>query len=55
MIQAMETDPTIGVAGPTIYYHSAPDMIWSAGGKIDWAHGYHANAWIERGGQIPVW
>ncbi len=39
MIEVMENDPTIGVSGPMIYYHEAPDTIWSAGGAIDWTHG----------------
>lgn len=32
-------DPTVGVAGPTIFYHDQPDVIWSAGGAIDWRRG----------------
>jgi GT2 family glycosyltransferase len=39
LIEVMENDPTIGVTGPTVYYYNAPDLIWSAGGKIDWSHG----------------
>ncbi len=39
MIEVMEADPSIGVTGPMIYYYSAPDMIWSAGGAIDWSRG----------------
>lgn len=39
MIEVMEHDPSIGVTGPTIYYYNAPDLIWSAGGKIDWSQG----------------
>jgi GT2 family glycosyltransferase len=35
----MEADPTIGVTGPMIYYYSAPETIWSAGGGIDWKRG----------------
>jgi GT2 family glycosyltransferase len=32
-------DETIGVAGPKIYYFDRPQVIWSAGGQIDWRHG----------------
>lgn len=39
MVEVMEGDPTIGVTGPTIYYYNAPDLIWSAGGQIDWTQG----------------
>ncbi len=35
MVGFTETDPSIGVVGPTIYYAEAPEMIWSAGGKLD--------------------
>ncbi len=39
MVEVMERDPSIGVTGPMIYYYSAPETIWSAGGEIDWSHG----------------
>jgi hypothetical protein len=39
MIAATEVEPIIGVAGPTIYYHARPELIWSAGGAIDWRRG----------------
>jgi GT2 family glycosyltransferase len=39
MVEGMEQDPTIGVAGPMIYYHNNPETIWTAGGTIDWKHG----------------
>ncbi len=39
MIEAMEADPAIGVTGPMIYYYSSPEIIWSAGGAIDWRRG----------------
>lgn len=39
MVEVMEQNPDVGVAGPMIYYFSAPETIWSAGGKIDWARG----------------
>jgi hypothetical protein len=46
---AICADPTIGVAGPTIYYHDRPDVIWSAGGAIDWRRGRS----IMRGLDLP--
>lgn len=39
LIAACEHDPTIGVAGPKIYYHDRPQIISSAGGIIDWRRG----------------
>jgi GT2 family glycosyltransferase len=39
LVDAAESDPAIGVAGPTIYYYERPDLIWSAGGMIDWRQG----------------
>lgn len=34
-----EAEPGIGALGPLIYYHAAPDRIWSAGGVVDWRRG----------------
>jgi GT2 family glycosyltransferase len=39
MVDAAGIEPAIGIAGPTIYYHERPDIIWSAGGAIDWQRG----------------
>ena len=39
LVDAAEAEPTVGIAGPTIYYHECPDVIWSAGGGIDWQQG----------------
>ena len=39
LLAVIESDPSIGVVGPTIYYHERPDLIWSAGGSIDWING----------------
>jgi GT2 family glycosyltransferase len=39
LVEAVEANPRIGMAGPTIYYHERPDVIWSAGGAIDWRRG----------------
>ncbi len=34
LIIKAQADPSIGIAGPKIYYHQPPDMIWFAGGEI---------------------
>ncbi len=39
LVSAAEADASIGVAGPTIYYYDRPDVVWSAGGAIDWKRG----------------
>jgi GT2 family glycosyltransferase len=39
LVAEAEADPTIGAVGPLIYYHAAPERIWSAGGTIDWRRG----------------
>lgn len=39
LVEVTEADQLIGIAGPTIYYHEQPDVIWSAGGAIDWGRG----------------
>lgn len=42
LVAACEADPAIAAAGPTIYYAEQPDLIWSAGGTIDWRRGSSA-------------
>lgn len=39
LVEAMEADPRVGIAGPTVCYYERPDLIWSAGGAIDWRRG----------------
>jgi hypothetical protein len=39
LVARAESDPAIGAVGPLIYYHEQPDLIWSAGGAIDWRRG----------------
>ncbi len=39
LVQALADDPSVGVAGPSIYYHQRPTVLWSAGGAIDWRSG----------------
>jgi GT2 family glycosyltransferase len=39
LIAEAERDPNIGIVGPTICYadhEGRPDVIWSAGGSVDW-------------------
>lgn len=39
LVEAAEQDPAVGIVGPTIYYFDEPEVIWSAGGSIDWQQG----------------
>jgi GT2 family glycosyltransferase len=39
LVDAAQAGPAIGIAGPTIYYYERPDVIWSAGGAVDWQRG----------------
>jgi len=39
LVKGAEADAMVGIAGPTIYYHDRPDVIWSAGGAIAWQRG----------------
>lgn len=39
LVKASECDPAVGIAGPTIYYYDQPEVVWSAGGRIDWRLG----------------
>ena len=40
LVTVAQENDRIGVVGPTIYYHSRPNTIWSAGGAIDWRRGW---------------
>jgi GT2 family glycosyltransferase len=39
MVEVCEEYPFVGISGPTIYYYDHPDLIWSAGGRVDWVKG----------------
>lgn len=39
LVSAAAESGRVGVAGPTIYYHSRPSVVWSAGGAVDWRTG----------------
>jgi len=34
LVEAMESDPSVGIAAPMILYHSEPDKLWSAGMRL---------------------
>jgi GT2 family glycosyltransferase len=35
LVDAVEAEPGVGVAGPLIYYYDQPEIVWSAGGAVD--------------------
>ncbi len=39
MIERIRSDPAIGIVAPKILYHSAPDILWYAGGTISFWRG----------------
>ena len=39
LMEAAVTEPQAGILGPKIYYHSKPERIWYAGGKINFFTG----------------
>ncbi len=39
LVTVAEANPSVGIVGPTIYYFDRPEVIWSAGGAIDWTRG----------------
>jgi hypothetical protein len=54
LVDVADADPAVSIAGPTIYYHERPDVIWSAGGAIDWRRGSTRMVGIDErdGGQF---
>jgi GT2 family glycosyltransferase len=39
MANVAVANPSVGIVGPSIYYHDSPGVFWSAGGSIDWSRG----------------
>jgi len=39
LVEVLESDPGVGMAGPLIYYYKDPGIIWSAGGEVNWKLG----------------
>ncbi len=39
LVSVLESDPTIGAAGPLMYYYRDPKRIWHVGGKFLWKTG----------------
>ncbi|MDH4135795.1 MAG: glycosyltransferase family 2 protein [Anaerolineae bacterium] len=39
LVKAAESDPSIGIVSPILYYYDEPHTIWCAGASIDWRRG----------------
>jgi GT2 family glycosyltransferase len=39
LISVIESEPTIGITGPTMFYEDPPMMIWGSKNFIDWSNG----------------
>jgi GT2 family glycosyltransferase len=39
LVEVAESDPRIGMTGPTMLYFDQPEIIWCAGNSIDWRDG----------------
>jgi GT2 family glycosyltransferase len=39
LVEIAESDPEIGLVGPTMYYADPPDVVWGAENRIDWRCG----------------
>jgi GT2 family glycosyltransferase len=35
LVRAVQADEKVAVAGPKVYYYGEPDLIWAAGGMVD--------------------
>jgi GT2 family glycosyltransferase len=54
MMDVMLGDPSIGMVGPTICYLDSPDVVWSAGGTINWSTGDVNSTYFNHpAGNIP--
>lgn len=39
LVDAAEAEPRAAIVGPTVYFADRRDVVWSAGGAIDWQRG----------------
>lgn len=48
LVEVAESDPAIGFVGPKIVYLDRPEILWSAGGRIDWWRGMFHHHGLRR-------
>ena len=55
LVSVGESDPTIGIVGPMVYHHNEPEIIQSAGGRMDkYYRGWHLGQDEPDQGQFPL-
>jgi len=55
LMKVAESDPKIGIAGPLVYHHNEPNVIQSAGGRLDeWWYGHHIGQNEDDRGQFAA-
>ena len=54
LVSVGESDPSIGIVGPMVYHHDEPEIIQSAGGRMDrYFRGWHEGQNEVDRGQYP--
>src|SRR5207247_415052 len=48
MMKVAQSDPSIGMLAPKIYYHSRPAVFWYAGGKVNYWTGIVSHRGVGR-------
>ena len=43
LVEVGQSDPRIGIVGPMVYHHDEPEVIQSAGGRLD--HNWRLSTW----------
>lgn len=55
MLALMREQPEIGIVAPAVYYRQRPEVIWSAGGGIDWSDGSVGSDYYQaRSADLPA-
>jgi GT2 family glycosyltransferase len=47
LVDAAENNVHVGMVGPKIYFHSDPNRLWYAGGKIEWWKGWISHVGVR--------
>jgi len=47
LVEVAESEPCIGMTGPTMLYFDQPEIIWCAGNSIDWRNGSTARLRVD--------
>ncbi|MDZ7339509.1 MAG: glycosyltransferase family 2 protein [candidate division KSB1 bacterium] len=57
LVEEAESDPSIGVVGPKMYFLNPPDMVFAAGSLVKWAEGTldHRGIWKRESDCGPLY